>query len=62
MSPCVKNKQKVNIFYFHNSCTGHGDHLILLIKSDNVHKQRMLLQAVITTFKKCSGGLKHSQN
>ena len=50
--------------HFHNSCTRNGDHLILLIKSANVHKGRMLSQSIINTFKKYEeeGKLKHRQN
>ena len=53
---------KVYIFYFQTSCTHNGDHLILSIKTDNAHKERMLSHTIINTFKKCERkGLKHSQ-
>ena len=41
--------RKINIFYFHSSCTRNGDDFILLIKKGNAHKERMLSQAVINT-------------
>ena len=34
-----------------------GDHLIFLIKTDNAHKERILLQTMINTFKNCEEGV-----
>ena len=57
------NNEKIIFFiYFHNSCIRNGEHLILLIKTGNVHKEIMLSHAIINTFKKCEGEkLKHDQ-
>ena len=53
----------MDFMHFQNSCTRNGDHLIFLIKTDKAHKQRILLQTIVSTFKKCEGEtLKHSQN
>ena len=38
--------------YFCNSSTRNGDHLILLVKTGNSHKARMLSQTTITIFLK----------
>ena len=43
----------MDFMHFQNSCTRNGDHLIFLIKTDNTHKQKILLQTIISTFKKC---------
>ena len=43
----------MNFMHFHNSCTRNCDHRILLIKTANAHKQRMLPQIIINT---CEGG------
>ena len=48
-----RNEKLINLLHFHNSCTRNGDHLILSIKTGNAHKQIMLPQTIINTFKKC---------
>ena len=49
----VSNSEKLILFiYFHDSSTSNGDHLILLIKTGNFHKERMLSQTTIITFLK----------
>ena len=52
---CVNNNEKLFFFYFHNSYTRNGDHLIFLIKTGNAHEERTLLQAIIDTLKECEG-------
>ena len=46
--------------HFRNSRTRSGNHLVLLVKANNAHKERFLPQTIIA-FKKYKGGLKHSQ-
>ena len=46
-----KKKQQNCVFYAHI-----GDHLILLIKTHNAHKQRILPRTIINTFRKCERG------
>ena len=47
--------------HIHNSYTYSGDHPNLLIKTRNAHKERILPQTTINTFKKCQEEeLKHS--
>ena len=41
--------------HIRNSCTCNGDNLNLLIKTGNVHKQRILPQTTINTCKKYEG-------
>ena len=41
--------------HIHNSCTCDSDNLNLLIKTGNVHKQRILPQTTINTSKKYEG-------
>ena len=41
--------------HIQNCCTRNGDHLNLLIKSGNGHKQRILAQTTINTFKSMRG-------
>ena len=43
----------MNFMLFYNSCTRNCDHHILLIKTGNAHKQKMLPQIIINT---CKGG------
>ena len=38
--------------HLHKLCSHDDDNLILLIKSGNVHKERMLSPTIINTFKK----------
>ena len=52
----VNNNEKLIFFiYFRLSCTRNGDRLISLIKIDNAHKERILSQFIINTFKKSEG-------
>ena len=41
--------------HIHNCCANDGEYLILLIKTGNAHKQRIMLQTIINTFKKYKG-------
>ena len=40
----------------HNCCTCNGNNLNLFIKTGNGHKERMLPQTIVNTFKECEGG------
>ena len=49
--------------HIHNYFTSNGDHLVLLIKTDNIHKEIMLLPTTVNTFKKCDrGGIETVKN
>ena len=64
-TPLVNRNHKIVFFmHIHDSCTCNGDNLNLLIKTGNVHKQRILPQTTINTCKKYERGqgLKHNQN
>ena len=41
--------------HLHNSCRRNSNHLILLIKTAYAHKETMLLQTIINTFKSENG-------
>ena len=49
-------KKLLFFMHFHNSCTCNSDYFIFLIKTGNNHKERMLSQTIINTFKKYKGG------
>ena len=51
----------MNFVDLHNSCTSNGDHLIVLIITDNAHKERTLTQYTYT-FEKCNGGGMETQS
>ena len=58
---CVISSEKSMNFmlFFYNSCTRNCDHHILLIKTGNAHKQKMLPQIIINT---CNGGQIETQS
>ena len=59
---CEQELKKFIFMRIHNSCTCNGDNLNLLIKTGNVHKERMLPQTAINICKKYEGeGLNNSQ-
>ena len=37
-------------------CTRNGHHLNFSIQTGKAHKERMMPQAIVNTFKKCEGG------
>ena len=41
--------------HIYDCCTRNGDHLVLLINTGNVHKQRILSLTTINTFYKSKG-------
>ena len=60
----MNNDEKlISFMHFHNSCTRRGDHPGILINTSDAHKQRMLPQARINTFKKCKReGIRGNRN
>ena len=49
--------------HFHNFYTRCDDNLILSINTGNAHKEIILPQTIINTFKKCKGeASKHTKN
>ena len=48
-----RNDKIVFLMYNHNSCACNGDCLILLTKTGNIHKERILPQTTIDTSEKC---------
>ena len=49
------NEKLMNFTHFYNSCTRNGDLFILLIKTGNTLKQRILPQLSLTLFKSVKG-------
>ena len=49
------NKKLIPFISLHNSCARYGNHLILLIKIGNGHKEKMLSHSIFNSFKKCEG-------
>ena len=53
----MNRKEEIVFFmHIHNSCTRNGDHPTPLIKTGNAHKNGMLSQTIIHTFRSFEGG------
>ena len=47
------NDKLMFFMHFLKVCTGNGDHFILLMKTGNALKERMLSQTITNAFEKC---------
>ena len=59
----ASNEKSMNFTHFHNSCLCNVNHLVLLIKTGNAYKERMLPQTITNIYKKCKvGGIETIKN